>query len=977
MNDVFPSEAARWIWLDGADADADCYVLFRRAFDLADRPAPAPIRLTAGQSYRLWVNGRFAGYGPVPSDPAWQHYDELDLAPLLAPGRNVLAVLAHNHGLSNHDLPATRGGFLCELTIGETRIASDPSWKAKRSARHAANAPRRFWSAGFSEVADLALDEGWERPGHDDSTWAPAADLGPCRTWPWGELLPRPIPRFGGDEKAPVSGMIGRCDPSGAQVVAFDAVLGPERTGIVRAACWVRLPPGEARLRVDCDDAFVVFLDGKPILAQQMDPAWVRTRLWFGRDRWDQVHDGVNGRFGPPVAALTNDGGWRRLVVAVDHGTRGWGFALCALPADGAPRLLPLECRLRPEETAPAGWDILEPLPSNGFADALDRVVPDPGTPCATCNGLDGGGVTDMAVILQHEARTAFSPADVSSPLPLRAGQVAILDLGRIEIGFPTLEFAAHADGAVVDIGWSNLLPADCSLRYCMGNYVKYADRLRLRSGVQRWTPALRRSFRYAHISCRSGSVTLRRLALRCWYCPTAPAAEFECGDVLLNRIHAESVHAARLLMQESWQDCLRREMGTVNTQSFNYASLGALLALGATDITGHTLRTIIRTQERSGWFDSHGLSGLNQDESTQCLHYHQWVRDWWRHTGDEALVREIYPRLAENLEFFLKRCRRDGLLDQSRRHESKTGDIVYLIDEVNRFRGYACPDYAWGPQHEGPVPTLLLGMNALAAAAADCDAELAPVAGFARHAPRLAAVAERIRTVADRVFWDETMGRYAASLLPDGTLVDHHPLIDLYALRFGMAPPAKRERLTALLARELGPERARREDWPCSLLGSYHHLLDAMFERGRAREAVDLLRILFGAWLEHGGTAMPEGGKPADLASGRLSDDTEVHAYGLGALAIFHNRILGVQPAEPGYARVRIAPCPGGLAWARGSTHTPHGLVRVEWRIEGETFYCEAHGPTGIALDIVPPPGSRAASAGRARSGRSQDKRT
>ena len=44
---------------------------------------------------------------------------------------------------------------------------------------------------------------------------------------------------------------------------------------------------------------------------------------------------------------------------------------------------------------------------------------------------------------------------------------------------------------------------------------------------------------------------------------------------------------------------------------------------------------------------------------------------------------------------------------------------------------------------------------------------------------------------------------------------------------------------------------------------------------------------------------------------------------------AVFYT--LGVTPAEPGYASARIAPRLGGLAWAKGSVTTPHGLIAVD----------------------------------------------
>ncbi|MGL5927312.1 MAG: alpha-L-rhamnosidase C-terminal domain-containing protein, partial [Dermatophilaceae bacterium] len=39
---------------------------------------------------------------------------------------------------------------------------------------------------------------------------------------------------------------------------------------------------------------------------------------------------------------------------------------------------------------------------------------------------------------------------------------------------------------------------------------------------------------------------------------------------------------------------------------------------------------------------------------------------------------------------------------------------------------------------------------------------------------------------------------------------------------------------------------------------------------------------------------------------------------------------VLGVTPAEPGYAVARVAPALGGLVWAEGVVPTPHGELRV-----------------------------------------------
>jgi hypothetical protein len=45
----------------------------------------------------------------------------------------------------------------------------------------------------------------------------------------------------------------------------------------------------------------------------------------------------------------------------------------------------------------------------------------------------------------------------------------------------------------------------------------------------------------------------------------------------------------------------------------------------------------------------------------------------------------------------------------------------------------------------------------------------------------------------------------------------------------------------------------------------------------------------------------------------------------------------LGITPAEPGYASVRVVPALGGLDWARAVVPTPHGPVTVHARADGD----------------------------------------
>jgi alpha-L-rhamnosidase len=77
----------------------------------------------------------------------------------------------------------------------------------------------------------------------------------------------------------------------------------------------------------------------------------------------------------------------------------------------------------------------------------------------------------------------------------------------------------------------------------------------------------------------------------------------------------------------------------------------------------------------------------------------------------------------------------------------------------------------------------------------------------------------------------------------------------------------------------------------------------------------------------------------------------TSFNHYALGAVADWMHRVVGgIAPLEPGYAKVLVAPRPGGdLTWVRTSLDTPRGTVRVEWRAENDGVTVESELPEGV----------------------------
>ncbi|KAI9732671.1 MAG: hypothetical protein M1834_004008 [Cirrosporium novae-zelandiae] len=188
---------ARWI---GDGGDKPLYL--RRSFKIAEKPTRAMIFVSGLGHYALRVNGQLASDHVL--DPGWTNYHRTvqfvahDLTDLLTEGENVLTGHLGNGFYAGdkgdrffwpmyEDNTYIRYGnelpFLAELHLfypdGNHQILfTDTEWRVKRSATTLAN-------VYASETHDRRLYPwGWDSPGFDDSSWAPAKHL----TGPRGQL---------------------------------------------------------------------------------------------------------------------------------------------------------------------------------------------------------------------------------------------------------------------------------------------------------------------------------------------------------------------------------------------------------------------------------------------------------------------------------------------------------------------------------------------------------------------------------------------------------------------------------------------------------------------------------------------------------------------------------------------------------------------------------------------------------------------
>jgi alpha-L-rhamnosidase len=164
---------AQWIWFpegNPAESAPVCTRYFRRVFELPanQEVSAAIIEITADDQFDMYVNGLAAGKGN-----GWGSPKTIDLAAVLKPGKNILAVEARNVG--NNPNPA---GVLAKLKVGfkpgtPWTLTTGDGWKSATNA-----------------------EAGWTALAFDDSAWPNTKLLGEYGTQSWGIIQSddRPLP---------------------------------------------------------------------------------------------------------------------------------------------------------------------------------------------------------------------------------------------------------------------------------------------------------------------------------------------------------------------------------------------------------------------------------------------------------------------------------------------------------------------------------------------------------------------------------------------------------------------------------------------------------------------------------------------------------------------------------------------------------------------------------------------------------------
>lgn len=893
-----------WIWFSGEESPRNFYLYCRKTFTLRDVPATCLIRMTADSLYRVFVNGAPAGRGPVRGDHENTFVDAWDIAPLLRKGRNVIAVLVHHYGEDTYACIHRRGGLLAWGAVpqkGRTRevvLDTDDTWRVCPSQAWRRDLQRITIQTGFPEDYDARLAPlDWTSADYDDSTWEPATLVCRAGEGPWPRLVPRDIP------------------PLYEGVIHAASIL---ETGDVTP--WGMPRHAQFGTHDHSHRPKVVYFR-----TSLFSPIRQKATLTFGTVghlrvllRGTRVHDFRGERPLAPDAdqvTVTLEAGWNRVLAKVFTRELYVRFHLRAVPENEEG--VRIACR---EDRGDPPFAALGPFFLKDEKDYEKPLPPETDDDLNAAHaGADGKPLTwqfheeafprhqSVAVHIEYARRAPLRQGRLTRPRALlargagtvfttrgRHGVHATLDFGREVVGFPRLAIKGARGGEVVALGYSELLehgrvvPNRCEVRY--------ADRYIARPGDQSWEAFDKRAFRYLQIDVYNApqGLTIEDLSLNFTTYDVAERGRFESSDDRLNRIWEIGAWTVQLNMEDAYTDCPWREraqwLGDLRIEGLcNFYAFGDELLLR------RGIRQMAISRKIGGLIQGCYPNDAGHTLPPFALIWALCLDDHHQQTGDRRFAREMLPALKDTLAFFEKHTNRHGMVQDPPGWN--------FVDWT--------PLATWGEA---------ASVNGLYILALDAGARLGRVAGETALANRWSRRAETLRQNLRERLWDAEAGILRETR--NGDAIFHKYSQNSTALAV-LAGVLTGEEAAQALRTVLTPAEF------CVEIGTPYfafYFLDALFQAGLRAEALDYLRVKWGAMLDAGATTWWE----------HWTDHASLcHGWSAAPTYFLSREILGVRNAAPGWRRVRVEPWTAGLTSCRGAVPLPQGDLRAAWTVQ------------------------------------------
>ncbi len=125
-NEIPEFREAKPVWPVGRSEEMNLFVGFRATFETPEQES-VKIRLTASSIYRIWLNGQFLGHGPARGPLDFHRVDEYEIAGLIGPGENIVAIEVAGYNVNSYYLFDQPAFLQAEVVAGYVTLAATGS----------------------------------------------------------------------------------------------------------------------------------------------------------------------------------------------------------------------------------------------------------------------------------------------------------------------------------------------------------------------------------------------------------------------------------------------------------------------------------------------------------------------------------------------------------------------------------------------------------------------------------------------------------------------------------------------------------------------------------------------------------------------------------------------------------------------------------------------------------------------------------
>ena len=339
-------------------------------------------------------------------------------------------------------------------------------------------------------------------------------------------------------------------------------------------------------------------------------------------------------------------------------------------------------------------------------------------------------------------------------------------------------------------------------------------------------------------------------------------------------------------------------------------------------------------------------------------INHPTWPTEWILQSVLMAWNDYLYTGNKESLQHFYTDLKAKALLplaDESGLISTKTGKVTPEVLESIHFKGTLKDIVDWpqtgilglGKNEPGETDGFVFQnvntvVNAYHYQAVSQLAQIAKVLNQTADEKQFAALAQKLKTVFNEKLLDKKRGIYV-----DGIGTDHASLhANMFPLTFGLVP----EKLVIKVSRFV-----QSRGMACSVYGS-QFLMDAVYDGSNSASGLELLA----STSERSWYNMIRVGSTISLEAWdnkyKPNQDWN-HAWGAAPANIIPRKLMGIEPLEPSFRKIRIKPQPSSLEHAEIKYPTIRGDVLMSFQNQPhQSFSMNLTIPANTTADVYLP---------------------